>query len=727
MQLTVKCLGIRQLRGWRSERAHSIPPGIVAAACSDSGPTSYGMTIERHQKEQALAFVLHAGYPAARSLLTKALSNEQSRFLVGELFDIVACFQHRQLLRVARGHLQTSYQLDRAAENADVWSILGAARLAESVPTLDSLDALLAADVSFDEAAPMQIATAVASVAQSLARQGHDVWPRIRPYAELSQPAHRRQPALRALALLARSKRTSIGRWNELLRMVSEPQRSSFEASLVVSAFVNLPGRFRTDETERMLWNALANRDDKDGWLPLAAGEVLAEWGLAADEPNRLREVWERFLIHGRPETSSLFDWRLELLAVAYSRCPEAFEPDVSSVLHNTRNPAGAQVLSGLAAIRRLRGDTGSLAPSLRDAAVDYVRQQQGAMWSNDELFNVLATVAPFEHATAPWSESWDAWTPHTRATLADSLGQIALDGGSAARSASSTLCSLALDSDSVVRRSALRALFVRHASSHEAEQLLAMWSSAEDPEVRVVAAEAFVWFGVPRTRYERLDRSPQLESCVRNLESDKEPFVREALTRAVAARQRRWRVAVSMDVAKRALAGLLPVEAAWSHVNVLQEWATEEVVAEIENLLLDASRSERPVHLRWWMHRVKNAIAKRLESEGRDSKYDLSPGLGFSESGQGTLLLAQGGSSIARYATWVRRVPAGSSRQYSWGAVLDDVDVPDIVGISILGGPHQLALASGATGMVRVSAVHGSRVIVSGIGPYPEAPGRTE
>src|SRR5207249_1490567 len=120
---------------------------------------------------------------------------------------------------------------------------------------------------------------------------------------------------------------------------------------------------------------------------------------------------------------TQLDDWTTGMIVTVYSHAYERFAPAVAALLRTLNVFKLPALLSSLEAIHDLTGE--QLPSEIQDALQTRLSQLQDALYiTPSELLQVCARFIPDTLAGQEWTEQWNAWTPETRAALAEALGK---------------------------------------------------------------------------------------------------------------------------------------------------------------------------------------------------------------------------------------------------------------------------------------------------------------
>lgn len=689
-----------QLAGWDLAAA---PPALRAYrrdAAIDTRSEGYFQTAETLHKEGAWDTLLLWGRAADPGFFAKAvLSGETNPYIKARISQQLACFRLTPLPGAILALVREERDERRADRSGDMVARMAATRVVAAAGTREAFDALRHFGLTYDGMVLQDSVDALVEVAGVLASSGDTtvVDALVRDAVAAEKWRHKRAAAgallpLAAAGLLHPEHAADLG------KAILDEDRDDFERGRLVEALGYLPQDVWPAGISRRLpgW---AVRDDGLGgsalWLLADSGQLAGRSQILTERLGlrRVGSTWDR-----DPQGPPLEN-AAEAIGFLYRDAPESFMPALVSILGSDDWIAALQVLDSLARVHAHGGR--ALPGPLMEALLDRIKAGTGLGYSETELFEAAALLAPTALQHEPWSTAWHDWRPEMRAALADALGSISL-GEQIDAPAVTLLLSLTQDGQYGVRRAAYRALARQSPTSLKA--ISSAWTVSRDVALRERAAEAFGW--LPPEDGERTGGgSPQL-AC------DREPTVRQAEERARhERRERAW--------AGHALAEVLNVARhpeenptrGWRYGQAVIRWGDD---ATLRTVREELGKPLAP-HLRHWFRRIEHDLEERW-SKAVGAWPD--PWLfwdGVLEEAAGTIVF-DNRVIEARFALW-QKVTVPGARQITWGGT-----AWSLTGVPSFEGHGEVIVEIEGRGTGRAVMKHhaGDTITLVGTGPYP-------
>jgi len=684
---------------------------LLRDAVRDTKNTSLWATQESHSKEQAWKTLLYIGDAVALSpdVFDQAVAQETSGHLQGQIMKLLACFRWAHLPQQVLKWITERVDLKQENASKELPARRGAEYVARSAATREAFEALLSSGLTFQSSLLQETAETLASVALSLMQQGEPgIIAALLDSMEYGKEEHNRIAAMHALAWAANSgflPRQQIAR---IIVAFRDQQRSDFERSRVAPILGAIPLSDIPSEMLELLRQVIQTGSTT---LAVNALEALAHNGGLLQFPHMLEtklhlqrngEQWNSL------QAAEAKSGSIDIIGSLYSHAPSAFAPAVAALLQQ------AHLFELFPLLLRLddmhRGEHQPLPAEVRDALTHCLMQVRNATYiTPTQLLQTCAHLIPDVLATQAWESEWETWTPETRVSFAEAVGQGRYASETSQKQATQHLVHLLRDAHYKVRRAAYYSLTL--IGTDTLWRLCLAWSYAPLMELRRRAAEALGWLPTEHESW------PEIwNSLSQRLSADSDPLVREAISRAMSERrQRTWAsdyLARCRNVYGKGNQELLAV---WRYGHALTQTGDDKILAALQ---IDGTTLQLASHERRWIQWMINAMQEQWKKT-----MTIWPKPWFSWGGElvdrtASLTTSSQATFNGRCSLYKRDAIAETNRHAYWGGAFwltEAESVPEK-------DTFTLNLSDGRQGQVTlVKAIHDEIWIVEGVGPLIE------
>jgi hypothetical protein len=532
-----ECVRPRQLMESKRDTFSRALELVLRDAVRNTQNTSLWATQESHSKEQAWKTLLYIGDAVVLSpdVFDQAIAQETSGYLQGQIMKLLACFRWTHLPQQVLKWLTERVDLKQENASKELPPRRGAEYLARSAATREAFEALLSSGLTFQGSVLQETAETLASVALTLMREGEPgIVEALLDTMEYGKEEHNRIAAMHALSWAASSGYLPKHQIARIIVAFQDQQRSDFERSRVAPILGAIP---RSDIPSEVLELLRYVIQTSPATLAAHALEALAHNGGLLQFPDMLEtelslhrngEQWNYL------QAAQAKSGRIDIIGSLYSHAPSSFAPAVAALLQQ------AQLFELVPLLLRLddmhRDERQPLPGEVREALTHRLMRVRDATFiTPTHLLQTCAHLIPDVLATHTWESEWETWTPETRVSFAEAVGQGRYASETSQQLATQHLVHMLRDAHYKVRRTPNRSLTL--IGPETLWRLCLAWSYAPLMELRRRAAEALGWVSTEHESW-----SETWNSLHQRLSADADPLVREAIARAMnERRQRTW------------------------------------------------------------------------------------------------------------------------------------------------------------------------------------------
>ena len=700
------CVKPRQLSGWQALNANSvIIEGFREDACQDTGRDIFATTAEDRQKKVAWGVVLSTGYLDALDWFNEAVGHETGKLVQASIMELFACFRIEPLPEVVEQLIVDLYDAGLPDDDSrELSRRLSAVHMAKSSASNEAFQILLDFGLTFEGKVLRQSSIALAEVAVALARNDNkDIEKSLVNAVIERKEAHQSEAAAFALEHVVSVDGSLLSeKADSIVALLADENRQEYERSTLLTALSKLPNWVIPGN----LWSSIKEwAKEPNKWLGGASLEILAREGILQNREEllvaslgleRINEKWDV------SQAGNHFDWAPYFVGLLYQRDQESFLPAVVSLIKN-EEWFPDQIIWWLRDIKSSSQE--SLPPEIENALIQRVYMRQSSAYSEPEIFDVLAELAPEALVKESWMKVWENWLHSARVGLADTLGKINLSNEHQNYTVE-LLQRLCLDSHFAVRRSAYRGLM--HQSHLTLFADCSSWADSSVVELNTRAAEAYGWLD-----YDNEDFNAELQELQEKLQTHRERTVRETIKRTLEEfRRRSW--ARDYETIVKSVKGD-------SNEEIANAWCYGEALANIgDDSTLDGLRAhlqnELPSNVRFWIKRIIKNLEKNWQKTVEKWPDAWFPWKGTVEQGEGAVFVGEK-KILGQYSIWHKRASIPGEFK-SWGGAIRLVTFAHA-------GPrkiNRIRLANGAEGQIVTTRISNDLVIFVGSGHFPSA-----
>lgn len=559
-----ECIRPRQLAGARDPISAEVRSLVERDAAENTGYTRNFATTVTLLKNSAWSMLLHFGDPIVLSpvFLEEAVFGEESVYVRGGLMERLASFRWEPLPPPVVAWITDPFDLTRATVSDALPIRKGATLLARSAATREAFEALLYFGFTFEHQALRDSATALASVALRLTRQGESgIVEALIDATGTGHPQHRRSAALHALEVLAGEHLLDPHHAVALLTLVGTTTRETADRRAALGVLAAILWAYaqgsRGEEHTRRGGDQIGDYSDhlwgdmrgtmrylalSNGEIADSATEALAQCGALIDMPDALMkhlplrpvDSGDRDRIANSPHDADTSvavgnvvsgweltrmiknEWEVRVIATLYVQAPDQLSPAMATLLNtasafemmplvwalgSAHGPSSEQDKDG--SQHPQHGRRRSVPQAVRGAV--RARLKEGGKYpfgTSEELIEIAARIMPTEVLHQDWSKHWASWSWRERRALADALAEAALaagvSGGASATRDGAMNQLLLLMRDG---QYAVRRAAYRSLSRLSPEAFVVMcaaWAASPSVGLRRRAAESLAWAPLP-------------------------------------------------------------------------------------------------------------------------------------------------------------------------------------------------------------------------------------
>ena len=686
-----ECVRPRQLVGLRQPYSSKAIALIQQDASRNSKNTSRWETLESKAKQQAWEILLYLGNVAVLSIarFNKAISQETSGYLRGEIMELLACFHWRSLPKQTITWITERVDVKQDEASQELPTRLGAVRLARSAATRQAFDALLSFGLTVQGEALRETADALASVSLALAQNEEPgIVETLLAMIEGGKEGRHRTAAMQALAWIAGNDLLPQQHLSRILATLNDEKREDFERSRLVHILGLMP---RGDITPDIL-STLQNQARSDhSRTATSALEALAQTGELLEMPDmlekllHLRQVGEKW--DYQPATPPSY-WTVSMIVTLYRYDLQHLAPAVATLL---KNASIFELTHLLRMLNEVHGSEHHLLPEeVQTALLSRLNQMQDEGYTTPtELLQTGVRLLPDAFVDQPWEQQWEAWTPETRAALAEALSQRVYTSEHTREQASRLLLLLIRDAQYKVRRAAYRSLAVL------APGILFLagvsWAYSPIMDLRRRAAEALNWLSAEKAFRQ------SASGVIKELAIDPDPLVRETVVYARhERRQRDWANEYLGQVRRTYTKSNKVRLAAWRYAHALTMTGDDSIITELQ---ADLTTRKLAPHERQWLLWIVNNTKEQWKKTVDKWPKPWFTWTGQIWYGQGQVAVDTDSLLTGTFCLYQQGTANDSSQADRWGGVF----LPDIPTVASEQKMLKLILTDGRLGQVSI------------------------
>lgn len=703
------CVKPRHLEGWRTLKIDAeIFEQIKSDACQNTDDNGFIATRKGDEKKAAWDILLRAGRLEVLNWFNEAVDKEKGKFTKSEIIHFFACFKVDPLPSTVRKLIVEPF-VDKLENNdsRELSHRMAAVRLARSAVSLDSFQSLLDFGYTVDGEVLLESTDALNEVALTLVRGGNrDIEEQLITAVLDRDSARKSEAAAIALEQVVRFGGSSVSKQVDRIEaLLLDPKRSDYERSALLSVLGQLPDWDIPNELQALMeeWARVPDR-----WLGSVSLEILAQKGMLQEREDVLSESLGLIRSNGRWDIAHIArssDWSPYFIGLLYRDNPEPYIPAIISLIKQD-DWFPQQIVRWLIATHKTHQPP--LPKEIAQALIERVYQRESSTYSEPEIFEVLAELAPEFLVNGDWEGWWDNWLYVARVGLADSLARVPPSFDSENRNkALALLQQLCLDSHYAVRRSAYRAL--AHLAPDTLYASCLAWADFPTVELNTRAVEAYSWLDATTLGVEE----DALDQLLEKLRSHQEKAVREKIKPEIAAqRHRDWAGRYLSIVTNITGNSNEEIANAWCYARALAEIGDDSSIKALKEHL----QKELLPNVRFWIEWLIKDLEKNWQRTVEKWPDPWFPWSGTVARGECTVL-TDGGEEIEgiQYSIWRKRASHPSELE-SWGGAIWPIPLTASMGRGVRALKIQEAMPTEIV-MTRSS---NELVIFVGNGPYP-------
>jgi len=681
-------------------------------AVISTGETSPSMTTEAYLKDHAWDLAMSLGDLQVTDWAREAIDLERNAYQQHRLMDQLAVLSLPKLPVRAVSLLQSDLKFSRGESSSDLLPFLGAARLAASQLSSDSLRLLLHAGGLVDGHPFVSAVEDSAALAVWLITHGETDLPKALVGQLRSGNPMAASVAARTFLELTVHRHTTLP--DEVLAALEQTALDDAQAPYIrVDAISTLAAADRLSyQFVEHLATICQHVDER--LRTAAASAILRSGALSrhrtAIEACALRNLGLQPVKLGNVPASALSSHEARLTGKLAAIDPDKYMLPAIAIIESAFIIALGELINAILGTERM---TSAKLDPIALAIVRRIHAKESFESANPILFAGLCHLDPARLLNEPWEQHWQDWMADSRVALAEVLPEAARRAGHDAHAprAVALLKILMLDGTFAVRRAAARALreVDQIALQHACEEYVASGSII----LRERAAEAAGWLPIDSER--TLDNG-----LIRCLSSDPERRVRSAATRSrEEARRRRWANDHLLSIQVRDFDPNSWVLRKYARGTAITRIGDDRVRDELESL---AHAPGIPPNVRHWYKRLHKSLERQWTETARKWPEPWLPWRGAIENCDGTLRIGEA-EFRANFRLWLL-LPADESERISWGgmAMLVDAGVFDAFGRFLQN--HQQRVVVQIPGRVDaevlLASLRGQELLIVGNGIYP-------
>ena len=698
-----------QLEGWLRIDDRTVFNVLQQDACRNSENDSYAQTEASIVKEAAWKTILSAGYSDALCWFEPAVSDETGRFIRQKVMYYLSAFKIEPLPATAVHWITQEFDDTAEGDARELSYRMAAVRLASSQSSMDAFETLLNFGYTRKGQVLQESMDAVAQVTLALLVKGHtNIIESLVELATKSDLKRQRIVAVYALESIATNPEyvTLLKPYRDrLIPIAYDENRYAIERGQALSIIANLPG----DISEKFEKDLIAWSQESDRWIRVGSLQVLAWNNKLEDYPDLMRDIlnlekdeenqwkWSTGKIK--------FEWASYILGILYHRNPEAYSKGVSYLLENQDWESVAQIYDWLKQTHIGDGKS-KLSEEVCDALFKRLMNKMSRIYSEPQLFEILATLAPDVLVSPDVAKKSSEWMPDSRVALANAIRKANFSKEVQGQYIE-ILEYLTEDSIYSVRRAAYRAIAAY--SQPHLSKLCQSWIESPLLKLNMRAAEAYGW--VENINNDKgQDVFEELrEVCLSNQEAN----IREAVKRS-------WKERRHRQWAKIYLEKVLAIQGGDNN-EVLQAWRYGDALTrtgddETRELLVEhLTNRQLSLNVRFW---ISKHILESLENNWKKvTEKWPEPWVdshGSIQRGKGKLIISPEKSVDVQYSIWFNSAMTPAEK-HSWGGTLI-IFLGDVLNVD-----HAvLELENKQKGNVLFGSILGNSTTFTGTGPYP-------
>jgi hypothetical protein len=492
---------------------------------------------------------------------------------------------------------------------------------------------------------------------------------------------------------------------DRFIPIVYDEKREPMERGQALSIIAHLPGEI-TEELEKDL---IAWSRELDRWIRSGSLQVLAWHNKLEAYPDLMHDILnlekDEVSRWNWSPSKMQYEWTPYIIGILYHQNPEIYSRAVSNLIENEDWRSAAQILSWLK-LTHIGGGSSKLSNEVCDALAKRVTKKMSHIYSETQVFDVLAALAPDVLFSSDFKKKYPEWMPDSRVALANAIRK-AIFSKEMQGQPIIILEILTEDSDYSVRRAAYRAI-AAHSQAY-LYNLCKSWLESPLLILNLRAAEAYGWVENIQTDKGKVAIEELKKVCF----SHKDASIRATANRS-------WKERRHRQWAKIYLEKVLDVKGI-DNSEVLQVWRYGDALTRTgddetcEILLEHLTNKQLPPNVHFWIR--KHIYEPLVDNWKKVTEKWPEPWVdshGSIQRGEGKLTINSERSVDVDYSIWFN--PATTPEEkHSWGGTFiipwgEMINVDRAV----------LELENGHKGSVLLKNILGDTSTFIGTGSYP-------
>ena len=612
--------GINQLQGFAEPIEKTVVQAIKNDCTRNTGNTTRQMTLDHSLKESAWDTALRLGIPCVMDW-TEGVFGEDSPYARGHILKLLACLGLDKLPDQI-GDWLCERVCWEGGNTPEIFYIEPAIRLAGSSSVPRVLEWLLNLGITYRGQVPMSATEALSAYCIERIEAADDQCTEIRAIVSALLSAfdpnwnskndrarQRRMLAAAALETVSAEFGLTDQETKEVVRLFAEMDLSDDLFALCPLALIVAASS--PDENALNRLNALAL--DQNGWVAAYGVSSLEKMGAVDSATEVLKK---NGLVKIRDtldviETATVTELGGYILGRQYMKNRDCATSAVAAVIESGEWRAVSQLLRVLTSAEHSAQPVGN---RVSTALLTRIHEKMSAFYSETNLFQYLARLAPDQLLETEWDKYWANWPTESRISLINATSQAVKDCPQAhSPQAISILGGLERDPVLEVRQEARRVwsvLWPESLDAHVEGRATSQHSSENDLRFAGEALWAVTDEGVFN----------QVKSVLIN---NPERRVREACCQSIKERRERRIAQSHLDAVLASKADTASILATWKYGSALIEIGSTEHLEALRHHLV---KSNLRANQRYWLKILVEKLEKKVKERKRKEAPDWSP-----------------------------------------------------------------------------------------------------